>query len=210
MLLNKYYIMNNKKLLVLIILAIFCVGMVIGTVSASHTFKSGKYKITLTDKQYKKLKKATNGDYYGVTKKTGKYKTYKVPKYKTKKVTKYKWKYKKVLTSEYWSWNGGSEWKDYNTWEKYTKKGWTWYGTEDKENNYNDGSYYSAHYYKLKKKVKVTEKKKVKVGYTTKKTPIKIEIGADMMQGAYISVFAEWYNDNGYHLKTYASKELHI
>lgn len=144
-----------------------------------YTYKYGKLMGKISYKQYTTLLKAYNaGKYKELTVKTGKYNTYKVPKYKYKKVTKYKWQYKKVLRSEYWSWDGGSEWEDYDTWEKYTKKGWTWYGTTDTEKTYSDGSYYSAHYYKLKKKVKVTEKVKVKNGYKKVKYPIRMVISS--------------------------------
>jgi len=48
--------MNKKKILILIILTIFIVGMVIGAASASHTFKKGKYKAKVSDKTYKQIK----------------------------------------------------------------------------------------------------------------------------------------------------------
>ena len=160
--------------MIILVLLIFTVGMVMGAASASHTFKIGKYKAKVSDKKYKKMKSnAKKEKTVSVTLKTGKYKTYKEPKYKT--VKKKVWKYKKVLRSEYWSWDSGSEWQDYNTWKKYTKKGWTWYGTSDKSKSYDDGSYYSAHYYKLKKKV--TKKVKVKNGYKKVKKPIYISVG---------------------------------
>lgn len=47
--------MNKKKILVILILCIFCVGITIGSASASHTFHKGKYKITVSENQYKKL-----------------------------------------------------------------------------------------------------------------------------------------------------------
>ena len=188
--------MNKKKILLLLILSIFIVGMVLSPASASHTFKIGKYKATVSDKKYKKMKSdAKKGKKVLVTLKTGKYKTYKKPKYKT--VKKKKWKYKKVLRSEFWSWDGGSEWQDYDTWEKYTKKGWTWYGTEDKDKEYDDGSYYSAHYYKLKKKV--ITKVKVKDGYKKVKKPIYIAVGnQDEMGKVYKKLFVcDLYTDYG-------------
>lgn len=49
----------------MIVLSIFIVGMVMGTASAAHTYKVGKYKGKITNKQYKQLKTA---------KKKGKYK----------------------------------------------------------------------------------------------------------------------------------------
>ena len=48
--------MDKNKLLILIILSIFIVGMVLAPASASHKVKVGKYKGKLTNKQYKKLK----------------------------------------------------------------------------------------------------------------------------------------------------------
>jgi len=49
--------MNKKKILILIILSIFITGMIIGAASASHTFKKGKYKVKVSDKTYKQIKK---------------------------------------------------------------------------------------------------------------------------------------------------------
>lgn len=144
-----------------------------------YKYKYGKLVGKISYKQYTKLLNSYNaGKYKQLSVKTGKYNTYKVPKYTYKKVTYKKWKYKKVLRSEFWNWDDGSEWEDYDTWEKYTNKGWTWYGTSDKEKSYDDGSYYSAHYYKLKKKVKVTEKKKVKNGYKKVKYPIRMVVSS--------------------------------
>lgn len=147
-------------------------------VKKGHTFKIHGYKFKVSVKNYRKIlyyKKYGYDGKMGVAPfkaKTNKYYTIKKPIYKTKKVTKNVWKYKKVLRSEYWSWDGGSEWQDYNTWEKYVKKGWIWYGTSDKEKTYSDYSYYSAHYYKLKKKVKTTITKKTIVGY--KKVKVRV------------------------------------
>ena len=143
-----------------------------------YKFKYGKLVGKLSYKQYTKILKAYNsGKYKELSVKTGKYNTYKVPNYKYKKVTVKKWKYKKVLASEYWSWDSGSEWEDYDTWETYTKKGWTWYGTSYDDESSGD-SYYSATYYKLKKKVKVTEKKKIKNGYKKVKYPIRMVVSS--------------------------------
>ena len=77
--------MNSKRLLVLLILAIFCVGMVMGCASASHTFHKGKYKVTVSDKTYNKIKKG---------------KKILIKKVGTKKVKK--WKTKKMKTFETW------------------------------------------------------------------------------------------------------------
>jgi len=161
-----------------------------------YTFKYGKLKGKLSYKKYVKLLKAYNdGKYKEISVKTGKYNTYKVPKYTYKKVTSKKWKYKKVLASEYWSWDSGSEWEDYDDWKTYTKKGWTWYGTSYDDESYDD-YYYSATYYKLKKKVKVTEKKKVKNGY--KKAKYKIKMVVSSTEG-YNGFSIEFYdNYEGY------------
>lgn len=74
--------MNRKRIIVLSVLVIFCIGMTLGAASAAHTFKAGKYKGTLSDKQYKKLqvakKKGKGKSVYGKTKQ---YKTYKIPKF---------------------------------------------------------------------------------------------------------------------------------
>ena len=143
-----------------------------------YTYKYGKLKGKITYKQYTALLKAYNqGKYKSITVKTGKYNTYKLPKYKYKKISTLKWKHIKVLVSEYWSWDGGSQWEDYDDWKYYTARGWKWYGTlDDDDNSYDE--YYSAHYYKLKKKVKVTEKKKIKDGYKKVKYPIRIVVSS--------------------------------
>lgn len=74
--------MNRKKILVLSILVIFCIGMTLGAASASHTFKLGKYKGKISDKQYKKLQSAKKkGKEKLVYGKTKQYKTYKIPKF---------------------------------------------------------------------------------------------------------------------------------
>ena len=47
----------KKKILLLIILSIFIVGMVMGAASASHTFKDKGYKYKMSDSKYNKMKK---------------------------------------------------------------------------------------------------------------------------------------------------------
>lgn len=175
--------MNKQKLLVIIVLSIFCVGMLMSSVTASHTFKAGKYKAKISDKKYNKLKKdAKKGKYVSVNLKTNQYKTYKEPKYKTKKVIKYKWKYKHVVSAEDW-WS--SDWSDYtnenyNTFDKYTNKGWTWYGNYYK--TYDNG-HHTKYYEKFKKKVKIIEKKKVKSGYKKVKKPVYITVSNSDITG---------------------------
>ena len=138
-------IIMKRKLLLLTLLSIFVLGMILTPVTASHTFKKGKYKVKISDKTYNSLKK--NGGFVQLP--TGKYKTVKVPKYKTI------WKYKNVLTGEDW-WNGD----DYTT-EEYSDNyywghNWKYYGSFSKEYKDNTGDLYHVKYYtKFKKKVKV-------------------------------------------------------
>lgn len=74
--------MNKKTMLIIIILAIFCVGMTLGSVSASHTYKRGGYTFKVSDKTYSKIKEAKkNKDGLVPFKvKTNKHQTIKVPK----------------------------------------------------------------------------------------------------------------------------------
>ena len=162
-----------------------------------YKFKYGSLIGKISYKQYTKLLKAHNaGKYKHITIKTGKYKTYKVPKYTYKKVKQSKWKYKKVLSYEAWGDAYGSQWEEYDDWEYYTNHGWTWYATSYDDNDYDDGSYYYATYYKLKKKVKVTVKKKVKSGYKMAKYPIRMVV---VSTEGYNGFGVEFYdNYNGY------------
>jgi hypothetical protein len=156
--------MRWKKFMIILVLLIFTTGMLMGAASAGHTIKCGKYKATISDKQYKKLKKANkNGDWLELKVKTNKKYTVKKPKYKTKKVKK--WVYKKVLQTKT---TYSADWsdytiKDYNI-DKYWDNGWTYYGQKDSESN---GGHVYKSYAKFKKKV--TVKKKVKTGYTKSK-----------------------------------------
>lgn len=50
--------MRKEKIIILLILSVFIIGMVLAPASASKNVKVGKYKGTLTDKQYKTLKTA--------------------------------------------------------------------------------------------------------------------------------------------------------
>ena len=128
--------MNTKKLIVILILAIFCAGMVMGTASASHTFHKGKYKLTVTDKQYKKLKK-TEG--YAVCKKVG-------------TVKKTKWVTKKVKTFETWVDSDGYMYKS-KSWNPYKKLGYNARYVKSVTKYYSDGDI-TLEYYKVPKKVK--------------------------------------------------------
>jgi len=171
--------MTHKKMIIITILTIFIIGMCLSPVTASHTFKVGKYKATVSDKQYKKLKKVSKNedDYYSVSVKTKN--TYKVKKYKYKTVTKKKWKYKTVLDNKFVYYSasdgGGCDYYDYHTMSKYTKKGWTWYGSYYKDYNYDDGSSVTKYFYKFKKKVPVKVKVKTKK-YSTVKKHYRMEI----------------------------------
>lgn len=171
--------------------------------SKYYTFKWGKYKITITNKQYQRIEKAKHGSTYRVIKNTGKYKKYKVPKYKIKKVKKQKYVYKYKLASRvtlYESWSYSSAYK--------TPKGYVFVGT--KTVDCGDYEYRSYIKYRSKKKKTYYKKVKVKVGYKTKKTPIKICVGADEMQGAYLNIYYQYYAADGYHWKDYVFKELKI
>ena len=72
--------MNKNRLILAVLLSVFVLGMVLAPVEASYTFKVGKYKCKITNKQYKKLKTAykknkkydfvigkTNKKYYKLT-----------------------------------------------------------------------------------------------------------------------------------------------
>ena len=162
--------MNKKKILILIILSIFITGMIIGAASASHTFKVGKYKATVSDKKYNKMKTdAKKGKYVCTYLKTGKYKTYKEPKYKT--VKKKVWKHKTVCYSKLVF---SDDWSDSNSYDydisKYWKS-WKWCGSKTKTSK--DG--HTIKYYEKFKK-KVTKKVKVKNGYKKVKKPIYITV----------------------------------
>ncbi|MBQ3407991.1 MAG: hypothetical protein IJH12_02150 [Clostridia bacterium] len=49
---------NTKKLILLLVLSIFLVGMLMGSATATHTVKVGKYTGTISDNDYKKLQNA--------------------------------------------------------------------------------------------------------------------------------------------------------
>jgi len=99
----------KSKTILLIVLLIFIIGMTCGVaeVSASHTFKCGKYKGKISNKQYKTLKKA---------KKKHKYKSYTV---KTGK-------YKKIKSTVFKSFNPYSDYSEGNLIYNMEKKGWVY------------------------------------------------------------------------------------
>ena len=125
--------MNNKKILILIILSFFVIGVCMGVADASHTFKKSGYKMKVTNKQYYKIKHKKD---YGVSKKVG-----------TKKKTVYKYKTVKTETfRSYYDSDGtytGCNVFTYNG--KYWKSSkYSWCGCKYKTvTHYKaDGSYY--------------------------------------------------------------------
>lgn len=127
--------MNKKKLLILIILVIFITGMIIGAASASHTFKKGKYKVKVSDKTYKQIKKGNK---------------YLVKKVGYKKVTK--WTTKKMKTYESWIDSNGNLYKS-ESWNPYKKFGYKAKYIKEKTYWYDDGSI-TYEWYKVPKTVK--------------------------------------------------------
>lgn len=128
--------MNMKKILAITILVIFVVGMCIGAADATHTFKKGKYKMKVTDKQYKKLKNSKPTAHGFIYKKVGT-KTVKTTQTKTVKTETWRDYYDKngrytgcrIFTHHkgYWG-NSNARWigSNYKTVRYYN----------------NDGSYY--------------------------------------------------------------------
>lgn len=112
---------NKKYVLLLIVLSIFIIGMLCGTATASHTFTKGKYKVTVSDSTYNKLKKGKTT----VVKKVG---TKKKTKWVTKKTKSYQtWKNKKGKVYKIKEWAPPSKWGDnikyVKTVFKHSKKG---------------------------------------------------------------------------------------
>lgn len=190
--------MNMKKILVLTIIAIFVVGMCITAADATHTVTKGKYKVKITNKEYKKLTK-TQTKYKTVTK------TRKVEKTKTKEieVTKIKY-YNQTHTQLYRMYynkrngtsnNGYLQWNDrpaskYYEFEnktvnyKYDLNNSTFNIFKEEYGKYNTTENYTWTEFEPKKyKVNVTEKYTVKVPYKvrvkaqiTKKVPGKYAV----------------------------------
>ena len=138
-------------------------------VKKGHIFKIKGYKFKVSASMYRKIlyykKFGYDGKvgYSNFKVKTNKVIKYKMPIFETRKYTKYVWKYIKVLSgSSRWG-DGWSEYTPYDN-SRYYNNGWKYYGS------YNE--YYSRGvdtYSKLKKKVKTTITKEVKVGYKTVK-----------------------------------------
>lgn len=105
--------MRYKKFMIILILLIFTTGMIMGTASASHTFKAGKYKCTISDKQYKKMKTKSKTKYVDKTFKTNMKFHFGSHKYKIYcTVTKYPYA-KKARVS---FWFAGDDWA-YTHWK---------------------------------------------------------------------------------------------
>ena len=128
--------MNKNRLILAVLLSIFLMGMVLAPVTASHTFHKGKYKITVSNKQYKKLKKV---DGYAVSKKVG-------------TVKKTVWVTKKMKTYETWTNSDGYIYKS-KSWNPYDKWGYNIKYVKSITKYYNDGDI-TWEYYKIPKKVK--------------------------------------------------------
>ena len=160
--------MDKKKIFVLLVLAVFATGMLMGSASASKTFTYGKYKGTFSNSKVNSVK---DGQYYGYyeqfTVKTGKYKKVKKAVYKKKK------KYKTV--------NFGKGKYVYGFWtQPYIDNGWTCVKTWS-TGRYMDsqkGSMYKNNYAKFKKTVKV------KKGYKTKKYPVYMTLNSHYVDGS--------------------------
>ena len=128
-------IMNHIKIVMILILFIFSVGMIMGTASASHTFQKGKYKVTISDKKYNKLK----NNFKSYHKKVG-----------SKKIKK--WVNKKIKTYETWMDKYGNIYKT-KSWNPYNKVGYNAKYVKSKTKYYDDGSI-TWDYFKIKKTVK--------------------------------------------------------
>ena len=168
--------MNRK--LVFLILVVFCSGMLLGCVSASHTYHKGGYTFTVSDYQYNQIQKSKNGDHsveLGYHIKTKYTKNVKVPVYKNKKVTKYKWVQKKVLV-----WKSDNVWGDFKTYKLPSKyRSWKYVGDTSRSSA---NGQYSYGYHVFKKKVAYTGTKKVKTGTKTVKCPVYARIGVSSWQ----------------------------
>lgn len=79
--------MNHKRLVIILILAIFVVGMTMGSAAAGHTYNKKGYKFTVSNNQYKKIQYIKKHK-YDSPKKMGKHKVWfkvKTNKYYKKK-----------------------------------------------------------------------------------------------------------------------------
>lgn len=111
-----YQYMNKRKLLILAILAIFCVGMVMGAASASHTYHKKGFKFKVSNSQYKKIKYVKKHSHASPSK-MAKHKVF--FKVKTNKVYVYKSGYKTVRKPVYASIETHRSGKYYVTYDFY-------------------------------------------------------------------------------------------
>ncbi len=125
---------NKKTVLILIILSIFTIGLLCGSCTASKTFHKGKYKVTISDSKWKKIKK---GQLF--SKKVG-----------TKKKTV--WVTKKMKTYESWVDSNGYMYKS-KSWNPYQKFGYNAKYVKSVWKYYSDGDI-CWEYYKVKTTVK--------------------------------------------------------
>ena len=128
--------LKMKKIIILSLICLFALGILCGAASASHTFKKGGYKMKVTDKQYKKLKKskAIYGKY--IQKKVG-----------TKKKAKYT--YKTVKTETFRSYYDKEGWykgckviTHHNGYWSNSKAKWVGCSYKTVTHYNSDGSYY--------------------------------------------------------------------
>lgn len=166
----------NKRIVIVFVLLIFCTGMLMGSVAASHTYHKGKYTFTVSDSQYKKIQDVKNGksDSIDLYIKTKHKKTVKIPKYKNKKVTKKKWVYKNIVTdTDYYNKYGKFlKTSHSNKIQKYFDNGWKYHSSFSKTYKYGVDGHKIKYFSKVKKKVKYTATVKVKNGYKKVKAPV--------------------------------------
>lgn len=144
--------MNFKKIIIITLISLFAIGIMMSAAEASHTFKKGGYKMKVTDKQYKKLKKSSPYSDFFIQKKVGTKKVNKKVKVKTRV-----WRYYYDSNGEY----TGCDIFDYNN--KYFRSSkYTWCGATyktvkhyraDGTLKYEDEITYSKFKYKTKKNI---------------------------------------------------------
>ncbi len=130
--------MKFKRMVLLLVLLVFISGMLLAPASASHTFKKGKYKVTISNKEYNIIKKDKHITH--TIKWTGKY----------KKVTT--WKTKKMKTYESWIDSNGNLYKS-KYWDPYKKFGYKAKYVKSVWKYYDDGDI-CWDYFKVPKTVK--------------------------------------------------------
>lgn len=146
-------------------------------VKKAHTFKIKGYKFKVSAKMYRKIlyykKFGYDGKvgYSNFKVKTNKVIKYKMPIFKTVKVKKTKWAYKSVWTGSnyYDGYNHYLRYKPGKDVSKYFDKGWKYSHSFFKSARYGIDGTVDKYYSVLKKKVKYTVDKDVKIGYKTVK-----------------------------------------